>query len=132
MNLTILRTYYPEATNGELFIDGKFHSFTIEREWDGNKSRKSCIPEGTYQVVKRGSAKYGEHLHITGVPGRDLILIHPANYEETELLGCIAPVVSLYATPGTGGPSKPAAKLLYKSVFKALAVGKVFITIKKK
>jgi len=63
---------------------------TIELPWKDNQRRISCIPLGEYEVVKRSSAKFGEHFHLTNVPDRDWILIHPANYSR-QLLGCIAP-----------------------------------------
>lgn len=61
---------------------------TMELPWRNNEQRQSCIPTGSYTVVKRNSAKYGQHFHITGVPDRDLILIHNCNYV-TQLLGCV-------------------------------------------
>lgn len=62
---------------------------TLELAWKDNKKSVSCIPSGTYKVVKRNSHKYGDHFHILGVPERSFILIHPANYH-TQLEGCIA------------------------------------------
>ncbi len=53
-----------------------------------NKRKVSCIPKGTYTVVKRKSPKYGSHFHITNVPNRDMILIHLGNYF-TDILGCV-------------------------------------------
>jgi len=53
-----------------------------------NQHQISCIPAGTYAVVKRNSPKYGTHFYITNVPGRDMILIHSGNYY-TDILGCI-------------------------------------------
>jgi Family of unknown function (DUF5675) len=61
---------------------------TLELPWLNNKSRVSCIPVGTYKVVKRDSPKYGAHFHVQNVPGRDMILIHQGNYH-TDILGCI-------------------------------------------
>lgn len=78
-----------KQTLGELSIEGhEFKCKTIELEYNDNKKRISCIPCGTYTVVKRTSEKYGNHFHITNVPNRDFILIHPANYSR-QLLGCI-------------------------------------------
>lgn len=137
MKLLLLRSYYPTATNGQLYIDTQkglpvLYSSTIEREWEGNKSNRSCIPEGTYRLRKRFSAKHNWHLEVTGVPDRGMILIHPANNEQTELLGCIAPVEKLYPTPGTGGPSRKITEALYEIVFAVLDRGEnVFLTIGK-
>ncbi len=45
------------------------------------------------------------------VPGRDLILIHPANDAELELLGCIAPVTK-HTGIGKGSASRKALEKL--------------------
>jgi hypothetical protein len=76
-----------KQTLGE-FIYQNFSCKTIELGWHNNEKQKSCIPKGTYKVIRRNSAKYGEHFHITEVPNRSLILIHNANYAR-ELLGCV-------------------------------------------
>ena len=95
MNVKINRIFSSEfQTLGILTIYDK-HDFpfwecrTLELPDLGNKSRISCIPEGEYEVVKRNSAKYGDHFHILDVPNRSYILIHNANYVR-QLLGCIA------------------------------------------
>jgi hypothetical protein len=54
------------------------------------------------------------------VPGRDLILIHPANDAKMELLGCIAPV-TLHTGIGKGSSSRKALDKLKAIVYKALA-----------
>lgn len=88
-------TRYPDndkvQTIGEFHVVGgavPFSGKTVELEYNDNKKRISCIPPGTYIVVKRTSPKYGEHFHITNVPNRDFILIHACNYSR-QLLGCI-------------------------------------------
>ena len=68
---------------------GDFKFVTLELPWKNNQRRISCIPPGAYKGVKRTSPKYGLHVHILDVPGRDLILMHNANYV-TQLEGCIA------------------------------------------
>lgn len=68
---------------------GDFKFVTLELPWKNNQRKVSCIPPGTYKGVKRTSPKYGLHVHILDVPGRDLILMHNANYV-TQLEGCIA------------------------------------------
>lgn len=84
--------YEKEQTLGTLgvFEDGKrlFYCQTLELEDDKNKKQKSCIPKGTYTVKKRYSSKFGNHLHITNVPGRTAILIHSGNYHR-DILGCV-------------------------------------------
>jgi len=74
------------------FRDGQpvYRCKTMELPWKNNLRRVSCIPVGTYTVVKRNSPKHGPHFHIINVPERDLILMHSANFSK-QLLGCIAP-----------------------------------------
>jgi hypothetical protein len=57
---------------------------------------------------------------LKNVPGRDLILIHPANDAKMELLGCIAPV-TLHTGIGKGRSSRKALDKLKAIVYKALA-----------
>lgn len=90
MKAEILRTYQPKQTIGELFIDGVEFCKTLELKWLDNTRSKSCIPEGTYQVVKRlahAKRKY-DHFHVLNVPNRSYILIHTGNYSR-QILGCI-------------------------------------------
>ena len=97
MQLTLLRTQYDkEGTIGKLLLDDQELCKTLERPNLDNKrdnpntkeNDSSCIPEGVYQVVKRGSSKYGRHFHILDVPNRDMILIHSGNVID-EILGCV-------------------------------------------
>ena len=74
---------------------------TLELPDLDNKNRISCIPEGEYEVVKRNSAKYGDHFHILDVPNRSYILIHSANYKR-QLLGCLAVGLSHTDIDGDG------------------------------
>lgn len=80
-------------TLGELQV-GDFSCFTLELPdlnndgIEGNETRKSCIPEGTYKVIRHKSPKFGDTFWIQDVPGRSAILIHPGNYF-SHTLGCI-------------------------------------------
>ncbi len=107
MELVLERSYHQEGTQGTLFLNFRFLCFTIELPWLGNQRSKSCIPEGTYELVARYSKKFGNHLLVKGVPNRNLILMHPANYAKDELLGCIAPVSELTSI-GVGSNSRRA------------------------
>jgi hypothetical protein len=66
----------------------KYDCNTLELAWDNNTRKKSCIPEGNYEVVKRWSPKFKYHFHITDVKDRTFILIHSGNYH-TQILGCV-------------------------------------------
>lgn len=131
MDIEILRTYKAKGTNGDMKVDDAFVSHTIELPWKENKKGVSCIPEGTYEVKRRFSEKHGNHLIVTGVPNRDLILFHPANDATKELRGCIAPV-SKFSGDGKGVLSRPVFEKLIKLTYSAFDIDKkVFLTIKK-
>lgn len=65
-----------------------FSCKTLELPWRNNSINISCIPPGTYEVIKRYSEKYRNHFHVLNVPGRSMILIHSGNYY-TDTRGCI-------------------------------------------
>ena len=82
----ICREYYEKQTEGTLKVyeddsdEPIFECRTLELADRHNQRSISCIPEGTYNVVPRYSEKYKDHLHVTGVPDRSLILLHWGNY----------------------------------------------------
>ena len=119
MVLVLKRTYFPEGTQGVLEWNGTIVCYTIELPLLGNQKRISCIPEGEYILQKRFRPKFQWHLHLRNVPGRDLILIHPANDAKTELLGCIA-TVTLHTGIGKGSSSRKALEKLKAIVYKAM------------
>ena len=120
MVLVLNRTYFPEGTQGTIVWNGTLVCYTIELPWLQNKRRISCIPEGEYVLQKRFSPKFKWHIHLKNVPGRDFILIHPANDAKKELLGCIAPVTK-HTGIGKGSSSRIALEKLKALVYKALA-----------
>jgi hypothetical protein len=129
MKLELIRTYFPEGTNGILLLDGVVLCATIELPWKNNQSRISCIPEGQYQLIKRYSPHFKWHLQLKDVPGRQCILIHPGNDAATELKGCIAPV-SILTGVGKGDFSKLALKKITSRLFPILENGSpVFLNI---
>ena len=130
MKLELIRTYFPDGTNGSIFLNGKILCYSIELPWHNNQSRISCVPEGIYELVKRYSPTHKWHLQLNNVPNRQLILIHAANYAIKELKGCIAPV-SLLTAEGKGVESKIALQKINAIVFPELdQMKKVFLTIK--
>lgn len=130
MELELKRTYFPAGCNGSIYRGDIFICHTIELPWKDNERRTSCIPEGRYELQKRYSPKFKWHLIIKGVPGRSVILIHPANDAMKELKGCIAPVCELTGE-GKGLLSKNALTRLIAVVYAAFAKEQtVFITIK--
>ena len=111
MVLVLNRIYFPEGTQGILEWNGTIVCYTIELPWLGNQRRISCIPEGDYFLQLRFSPKFKWHFLLMNVPGRDLILIHPANDAKLELLGCIAPV-TVHTGIGKGSASRKALEKL--------------------
>jgi hypothetical protein len=65
-----------------------FDCKTLELPWKDNRTGISCIPEGRYTARRRSSPKYGNHIWLTDVPNRDMILIHNGNYNN-QTHGCI-------------------------------------------
>ena len=130
MELELIRTYFPNATNGEMIHQGERICFAIELPWLNNKPQVSCVPEGRYELVKRYNLKFKSHLQLVNVPGRDYILVHPANDAVKELKGCIAPV-SLLTAEGKGLRSRLALGQLIALVYTAFDEQQtVFLTIK--
>lgn len=103
MRAILCREYYPKQTHGTLTVydeesgEELFKCRTLELPDLGNQRNISCIPEGFYDVVPRQSPKYGNHLHVTEVPNRSLILLHFGNYAgsmnprtgHSDIRGCI-------------------------------------------
>lgn len=84
-----------KQTLGEMSV-GDFTCFSLELpdlNNDGipdNEKQKSCIPDGTYPVIRHRSEKFGDCFWVQNVPGRDAILIHGGtHYGHTH--GCILP-----------------------------------------
>lgn len=82
----------PNSISGQLFLNGDFMGYTLERPWKNNQRKISCIPAGKYKVAKRNENDshrfWYEHLMVCDVPKRTLILFHRGNYPE-DFKGCI-------------------------------------------
>jgi hypothetical protein len=132
MELELIRTYFPNATNGEILLNNARICYSIELPWLNNKHRISCIPEGRYELTKRYSPRFDNHLLVNDVVNRSCILIHAFNDALKESKGCIAPV-SLCTGEGKGNNSRVSLKKLLSIVYPELEKGnKVFIIIKSK
>ena len=134
MELELIRTCFPNGTNGVLrqaqHDKQQIICYTIELPWLNNQHQVSCIPEGRYELTKRYSQRFGNHLLVNNVVNRDYILIHAFNDALKESKGCIAPV-SLLIAEGKGGSSRTALKKFLAIVYPELEKGnKIFITIK--
>ena len=131
MELTLIRTYYPRGTNGQLYLGNEMLCATIELPWKENKRQVSCIPEGRYELKRRYTERFDAHLLLKDVPGRSYILIHAFNDALEESKGCIAPV-SKCIGEGQGIFSRVSLEKLTTLVYPELEKRKpVFLTIKK-
>ena len=124
MELLLTRTYFKGGTNGKLMVDDSLLCETIELPWRNNKRSVSCIPEGRYRLMRRVHPKHGKQLTVANVPGREAILIHPANFAIRELQGCIAPVTKCTGE-GEGSYSRVALERLETLVDPVLSAGEV-------
>lgn len=130
MELELLRTYYPNGTNGIMSFNGQQICFSIELPWKDNQHGISCIPEGSYLLTKRYSPRHQWHFSVNDVPNRSDILVHTFNHAIGQSLGCIAPVTVLTA-PGKGDDSTPMLEKLKALLYPLMDVGnKIYLTIK--
>lgn len=92
------RAYLPNCTLGTLTVNGDYQCRTIEPPWLNNEQSVSCIPEGTYKLLKRVSpivqrttrGDYSEGWEVKHVTGRRFIMLHVGNWvKDTD--GCILP-----------------------------------------
>jgi hypothetical protein len=83
MNLEVRRqAFTPNATIGQLFIDGELECVTLEPVTlpIGDIRKPRAIPVGTYNVTIRWSTKFGKHVpHVENVPNFVAIEIHCGN-----------------------------------------------------
>ena len=95
MKLVLSRTYQDNFTLGSMFVlDGErlvYHCKSIELPWLNNQRNVSCIPEGTYNVIKDYKIN---KFRLLWVRDRSGILIHIGNFvagyvKDSE--GCILP-----------------------------------------
>jgi hypothetical protein len=103
-----------KQTTGELeVIENNVVTFsckTLELPWKDNKQELSCIPTGTYTVVRHISPRWGTCFWVKDVPGRTHILFHAGNYAGSknpktgtpDTLGCILPGVGFSDFDGDG------------------------------
>lgn len=115
----------PWGTFGTLRLADGSAFPTVERAWEHNAPGKSCIPAGEYlldlrnsPIVYRSSGmEFQRGWEVTGVPGRSLIMIHPANWA-SELQGCIAPGRAHVVMQGKPGVS--ASRAAFKDLMHRL------------
>ena len=129
MELSLIRKEFTtESTIGDLLIDGKFYSFTLEDMYRDKKiNGVTAIPYGTYEVIINFSNRFQRPMPLLlNVPGFDGIRIHNGNKaEHTE--GCI--LVGFTKGKDFIGNSKSAFIQFMPKLQAGLKTGKVFIEI---
>ena len=88
MKLKLITMCLSSHTIGKLYIDGEMFSYSLELPDRDNEVNKSCIPAGTYYLVKNYSPRFGHGYRVTMVTGRSQILIHAGN-TVIDTRGCI-------------------------------------------
>lgn len=97
-----------DGTFGDLPLPTGKLIHTAELPWrDLNRDgigdpKRSCVTPGIYRCEGKEHPHHGWCYELQGVQGRSAILLHPANFAgditrgfESELLGCIAPGLSI-------------------------------------
>lgn len=94
MDIEVVRLWKSDTgITGTFSVDGaqKYFSLELPETFEGqtNVPDKTCIPEGSYPVVRLWSNHWNAMMpHLTDVPGRTEVEIHVANYPH-DILGCI-------------------------------------------
>lgn len=115
---------HPTTGRLDLLMGAKRHALcrTLELPWRDNQRGVSCIPAGTFRMVYAPSPRLGGmRWRLMGVPKRDGILIHTANFI-SQLRGCIAPGVTLADIDGDGLIDSVSSKVAMAKVDEALAI----------
>ena len=119
-----LKMGHPTTGRLDLLVGSKRVTLcrTLELPWRDNQPSVSCIPAGTFRMVYSPSPRLRRKTwRLMGVPKRDGILIHSANYI-SQLRGCIAPGVALSDINGDGLIDSVSSKVAMATVEEALAM----------
>lgn len=81
--------FQPDHTYGALYWGGFRICDTLERPWDNNHAKTSCIPEGEYTAISFQSPHNGDVWLLENTTPRSMIELHAANFV-SELEGCVA------------------------------------------
>lgn len=140
MELLLKRNPNPQATPGQLSLNGVFFCYTLE-DLDRGLSQAmplsqiqqtkikgvTAIPRGRYEVVINYSNRFQQYMpQLLNVPGFEGIRIHSGN-TTADSSGCI--LVGLSASGNTIGGSKVAYAGLLKQLKAVEKKEKIFIRV---
>jgi hypothetical protein len=118
MKLEVIRKEYTDTyTAGEMLVDGKFFSYTLEDtdrlgRGEAKVKGETCIPKGIYKVIISMSNRFKKDMPLLlDVPQFDGIRIHSGNtHQHTH--GCILVGMTMMEKKGILGMSLIAFNLL--------------------
>ena len=109
MNVILSRNYRDKETTSCVYVFSGdqivFNCKALELPNLGNQHNISCIPEGTYTVVKYSDVKHPNTFWVQNVPCRTGILIHIGNFVngiKIDSEGCILPGTEFQDIDGNG------------------------------
>lgn len=126
----LYRNVHSTHVRGSVVISDVRVCQSTELPWRDNARNVSCIPDGTYLLKRVKSAKFGDCLHVVGVPGRSGILIHPGNDPHVDSRGCILPGLSVTAIGAATDSRRAMALLMDRYNYLSSRSTYVYITIK--
>lgn len=114
------------GTLGRLELPDRSFFCTLEPQWRNNARGESCIPAGEYPmkmrqspiVARTTSKEFMRGWEIQDVPGRDLIMIHPGNWQHNSN-GCVLVGRSFEVIDGKPGIS--ASRAAFRDLMHRLA-----------
>ena len=98
---------------------------TLERGWQDNQKRISCVPQGTYLLVLENSPRFNKDLwELKNVPNRSECKFHAANYWK-QLNGCISLGTKHLDINGDGDPDVTSSRKTMAKFHKAMGNSKL-------
>jgi hypothetical protein len=109
IKLVLVRDKGIKETRGIYFVmDGiieLYRCYCLELPWLNNQKNISCIPDGTYPVIKYSYEGHPNVFWIQNVPNREGIMIHILNFAagpKIDTQGCQGPGLNFVDINGDG------------------------------
>jgi hypothetical protein len=105
----LIRSYGEKETMGTYLVyngmNKVFQCVCLELPWINNQHDISCIPSGTYPVIKYSYEGHPDVFWIQNVPNRQGIMIHIGNFAsgmKVDTKGCLLPGMNFVDINGDG------------------------------